>query len=244
MAGDPVPDGAAFVACPATSAWTGESGAPLSEAPTADCEAGAALGLVAGDGTTVSFDLSQLAQAPVVDVVLRPSPTGESPIADTFTVDFEPPADSDVTTRGPMPAAPAVPSGTPSNGGSAAPAVGSGAGSGSPSFSPASPSRGSTAPAGPTVTVPPAGSPSAGTPAATTPATVAIGGEEAVAPPIGTTASSSRRWIGLVTAIAIIGLGAYLWRADRARAVMTAGPVLGGLGPFVHERSGPAPDVA
>lgn len=94
------------------------------------------------------------------------------------------------------------------------------------------------------MTVPPAGSPSAGTPAATTPATVAIGGEEAVAPPIGTTASSSRRWIGLVTAIAIIGLGAYLWRADRARAVMTAGSVLGGLGPFVRERSGPAPDVA
>lgn len=243
VAGDPVPEGAAFVACPATSAWTGESGAPLSEAPTSDCEAGTALGLVAGDGTTVSFDLSQLAQAPVVDVVLSPAPTGESPVTDTFTVDFETPADTDVTTRGPMPAAPTVPSGTPPSGGSAAPAVGGGAGSSPPSFSPGSPSGRSSAPAGPTVTVPPTSSP-AGAPSATPPATMAIGADEAVAPPIGTTSATSKRWIGLVTAAAIIGLGAHLWRADRARAVMTAGPVLGGLGPFVRERSGPAPDVA
>lgn len=242
VAGDPVPEGAALVACPATSAWTGEPGAPLSEAPTSDCEAGTALGLVGGDGTTVSFDLSQLAQEPVVDVVLSPAPTGENPISDTFTVDFEAPIESDITTRGPTPA---VPSGTPSGGGPG-PAVGSGVGSGSsaPSFSPSAPSGGSSAPASPTVTVPPAGSPAAGAPSASPPATVAIGAEEAVAPPIGATTSSSKRWIGLVTAAAILGLGAHLWRADKARAVMTAGPVLGGLGPFVRERSGPAPDVA
>ena len=74
--------------------------------------------------------------------------------------------------------------------------------------------------------------------------TSAIDVEQAAPGPLLAEPSSSKRWIGLVTAAAIIALGAYLWRADRARAAMTAGPVLGGLGPFVRERSGPAPDVA
>ena len=109
VAGDPVPDGAAFVACPAASAWTGASGAPLEEAPDADCEAGAALGLVAGDGTSVAFDLAQLARSATVDVVIGPSPTGESPVTDTFAVDFEAPLATDITAAGPAPAGPAAP---------------------------------------------------------------------------------------------------------------------------------------
>lgn len=250
VVGDPVPDGAAFVACPTTSEWTAASGAPLTEAPEADCEAGAALGLVAGDGTAVAFDLTQiaqLAQDAVVDVVIAPSPTGESPVADTFAVDFEAPVATDITASGPAPAGPSVPGASPSTGGAAAPAIGGGSGStggGSPSFSPSSPSGGFSAPAGPSVTVPGAGTPSVTTPGATPPATTAIDAEQAAPEPLLADATSSKRWIGLLTAAAVLGLGAYLWRADRARAVMTAGPVLGGLGPFVRERAGPAPDVA
>lgn len=247
VTGDPVPEGAAFVACPTTSEWTGASGAPLTEAPEADCEAGTALGLVAGDGTAVTFDLTQLAQSATVDVVISPSPTGESPVTDTFVVDFEAPTATDITAGGPAPAVPTVPDGPPpGGGGGAATPTGTGAGSsgGSPSFSPSSPSGGFTAPAGPSVTVPAPGASPVTTPGVTSPVTSAIDTEQAVAPPLEPIASSSKRWIGLVTAAAIIGLGAYLWRADRARAVMTAGPVLGGLGPFVRERAGPAPDVA
>lgn len=249
VTGDPVPEGAAFVACPTTSEWTGASGAPLAEAPEADCEAGTALGLVAGDGTAVTFDLTQLAQSATVDVVISPSPTGESPVTDTFVVDFEAPAATDVTAGGPGPAVPTVPDGSPPGGGGGAATptpTGTGAGSsgGSPSFSPSSSSGGFTSPASPSVTVPAPGASPVTTPGVTSPVTSAIDTEQAVAPPLEPIASSSKRWIGLVTAAAIIGLGAYLWRADRARAVMTAGPVLGGLGPFVRERAGPAPDVA
>lgn len=246
VVGDPVPDGAAFMACPATSEWTGAAGAPLSEAPTFDCEAGTSLGLVAGDGTAVSFDLSQLALSPTVDVVISPAPTGESPVTDTFIVDFETPVGTDVTTGGPIPAGPTAPpsGGSSSGGGTSAPPVGAGSGGGSPSFSPAPSSGGGfSSPAGPTVTVPAAGAPTATTPGAAAPVTTPLDTEQAVADPLNAT-SSSKRWIGLVTAAAIIGLGAYLWRADRARAVMTAGPTLGGLGPFVRERSALAPDVA
>ncbi len=242
VVGDPAPATAALQACPATSEWTGEAGAPLSEAPTYDCEAGTALGLVAG--TTVSFDLSQLATSPTVDVVISPAPAGDDPVADTFTVDFEAPTPADITTGGPTTAAPPVPSGSTSGGGSTgSPTIGGGAAPSSPSFTPSPSSGGFTSPAGPSVTVPGVEAPTAGTsgtPTVTTP----IDSEQAVAPPLADATSSSKRWIGLVTAAAIIGLGAYLWRADRARAVLTAGPVLGGLGPFVRERSGPAPEVA
>lgn len=246
VAGDPVPEGAALKACPATSEWTGAEGAPLSEAPTFDCEAGTSLGLVAGDGTAVAFDLSQLALSTTVDVVISPAPTGESPVTDTFAIDFETPVGTDVTTGGPIPPGPAVPpSGGPSTGGGTpAPPIATGSGGGSPSFSPGPSSGGGfSSPAGPTVTVPTAGTPTAATPDAAAPVTTPIEVEQAAADPLATT-SSSKRWIGLVTAAAIIGLGAYLWRADRARAVMTAGPTLGGLGPFVRQRSAPAPDVA
>lgn len=246
VAGDPVPEGAAFMACPAASEWESASGAPLSEAPQADCEAGTALGLVAG--TTVTFDLTQLATADVVDVVLLPAPTGESPVTDTFTVDFEAPAASDITTGGPLPSSPEAPSGQPSGGGSPAPAIGGGGSSGgfapsSPSFSPGSSSGGFTPSETPSVTVPGVDAPDAGMGTGAPTVTTPIDSEQAIAPPRETT-SSSKRWIGLVTAAAIIGLGIYLWRADRARVVMTTGPTLGGLGPFVRERSGPAPEVA
>jgi hypothetical protein len=244
VVGEPVPDGAAFVACPTASEWTGASGAPLSEAPEADCEAGAALGLVAGDGTAVTFDLTQLARSATVDVVIAPSPTGESPIADTFAVDFEAPVATDITAGGPAPTGPPAPGGSFPGDGAASPPTGAGSGSGSPPFAPSSPSGGFTPPAGPSVTVPAIETPAATPPGASSPVTSAIDTEQAVAPPLGAATSSGKRWIGLVTAAAIIGLGAYLWRADRARAVMTAGPVLGGLGPFVRERTGPAPDVA
>lgn len=255
VAGEPVPEGAAFVACPTTSEWSGASGAPLEEAPEFDCEAATALGLVAGDGTTVAFDLSQLAQDPLVDVVIAPSPTGESPVADTFAVDFEAPAAGDITAAG-APSAPPVPPGGPSSdggggggggGGAFVPSPSTGAGGSSPSspsFSPGPSSGGSFSPGSPTVTMPavdtPAADPTDGAPTVTTP----VDAEQAAATPELAAASSSKRWIGLVTAAAIIGLGAYLWRADRARSVLTAGPMLGGLGPFARERSGPAPEVA
>ena len=246
VTGDPVPEGAAFVACPTTSEWSGASGAPLEEAPEFDCEAGTALGLVAGDGTSVAFDISQLTQDALVDVVIAPSPTGESPVTDTYAIDFEAPVGTDVTAAGPAPAAPSGSGGSPSGGGAAAPApaIGGGSSPSSPSFTPSPSSGGSFSPAGPTVTVPgvetPAagGTPTAGTPSVTTP----VDGEQAAAPLA--EPSSSKRWIGLLTAAAIIGIGAYLWRADKARAVLSAGPVLGGLGPFARERTGPAPEVA
>lgn len=249
VVGDPAPEGSSFVACPATSEWTGAFGEPLSEAPEADCEAAAALGLVAGDGTMVSFDLAQVARAATVDIVISPSPTGESPVTDTFTVDFEAPTAADITTRGPATAGPAIPPGgsfSGDGGGAAAPPIAGGTapGGSSPSFSPAPSSGGFDAPASPSVTVPAAGTPPTTTPGATSPVTTAIDAEQAVAPPLAGTTSSSKRWIGLVTAAAIIALGAYLWRADRARAVVTARPTIGGLGPFVRERTGPAPDVA
>lgn len=249
VAGDPVPEGAAFTACPATSEWTGASGAPLSEAPESDCDAATALGLVSG--TTVSFDLSQLADGPIVDIVISPAPTGESPVTDTFTVDFEAPVATDITTGGPVPDGPATPDGPPSTGGFTPPPAigggggssGGGGGSSSPSFSPVSPSGGFTAPGSPTVTVPGVDSPPSGAMTGAPPVTT-VDAEEAASPPLADASDSSKRWIGLLTAVAIIGLGLYLWRADRARAVLTAGPVIGGLGPFVRERSGPAPEVA
>jgi len=244
VAGDAVPAGAAFVACPATSEWEPAEGAPLAEAPTADCEIGAALGAVADDGTAVAFDLSTLPDAPVVDVVILPAPTGESPVADTFVVDFEAPTDSDVVTRtagssggaaapGPAPA----PSGTPSSSDGSS----FGTGGSTPSFTP---------PAGGTVTVPGG---AAVTPAPTAPTSgvgATSGGaplgdsEEAAAPPAGASSGSGNRWIGLATIAAILALGAHLWRADRVRAAMTAGPVVGGLGRFVRERHEPAPEVS
>lgn len=248
VAGDPVPEGAAIVACPATSQWTGASGAPLAEAPEFDCEAGTALGLVADDGAAVAFDLSQLAPSPTVDVVIAPAPTGESPVSDAFTVDFEAPVPTDVTTRAPAPAGPAIPSEGPS-GGSASPTPAA-APSSSPSFSPSTPSSPSSggsfsSPASPTVTVPAGDAPTAGAPtgSATAPPATTFVAEEAAAP-LDVATTSSKRWIGLLTAAVIIGIGVYLWRTDRARSVMTAGPTMGGLGPFVRERSGPAPDVA
>lgn len=249
VVGDPVPEGAAFVACPTTSEWEGASGAPITEAPEADCEAAAALGLVAADGASVLFDLTQLDQSDTVAVLISPSPTGESPVSDTFAVDFEAPAAGDVTTSGPLTAGPAAaPDGAFSGGGGApAPAAGSGiGGGGSPSFtpSPSSSGGGFTSPASPSVTVPGAGAPTTTIAGGTSPVTTPIDSEEALAPPLDDVSGASKRWIGLVTAAAIIGIGIYLWRADRARAVMTAGPVVGGLGPFVRERSGPAPDVA
>lgn len=244
VVGEPVPEGAALMACPATSEWTGAAGAPLSEAPAFDCEAGTALGLVAPDGTAVAFDLGQMDAAPVVDVVISPAPAGESPVTDTFTVDFEVPGPSDIATAGPAPAGPSVPTASPpGGGGGATPSVGGG-GDATPSFTPSSSTGGFSPPPAPSVTVPAAGAPSATTPALSPPTTTAIGSEQAASAPLDATSDSGKRWIGLVTAAAIIGLGAYLWRADRARAVMTAGPVIGGLGPFVRERAAPAPDVA
>lgn len=80
-------------------------------------------------------------------------------------------------------------------------------------------------------------------PASTCAALPAIDGEEVAAPLLDPTASTGKRWVGVLTAAASLGLGVYLWCTDRARAVMSAGPMLGGLGPFVRERTAPAPQV-
>lgn len=232
VTGDPAPQTAGLVACPATSEWTTAAGAPMAEAPTYDCVAGAALGRVSGDGTTVSFDLGQLVESGGVDVVISPAPTGESPLTDTFAVDLEAPEAGDITTG----SATGAPVGVPSVPAVAAPSAGP---SGSASFSPPPVGGGLSLPTSPAVSLP----------AAQPTATVAPGappvidGEEAAAPLLDPAASTGKRWVGLLTAAGILGLGAYLWRTDRARSVMSAGPMLGGLGPFVRERTAPAPQV-
>lgn len=246
VAGDPVPEGAALVACPATSQWEPAEGAPLAEAPTSDCEVGAALGAVSADGTAVAFDLSTLPDGEVVDVVILPAPAGENPVTDTFAVDFEAPTDADVVARSGAGDGSPVPPGAPTGSGGGSPTVATGGstpsvGGASPSFTP-SPSGGLGVPASPDVTVP-AGAVTTGGGGTSTAAPVTEV-EESAAPPLEAASSSDKRWIGLVTILAILALGGSLWRADRARAAMTAGPVLGGLGPFVRERSGPAPEVA
>lgn len=233
VAGDPAPQTAGLVACPATSEWTTAAGAPMAEAPTYGCVAGAALGRVSGDGTTVSFDLGQLVKASVVDVVISPAPTGESPLTDTFTVDVDAPEASDITTG----SGAGAPVGVPSVPAVVAPSTGP---SGSASFTPPPVGGGLSLPASPTVSLP-AVQPPAAAVTATPPST--IDGEEVAAPLLDPAASTGKRWVGLLTAAAILGLGIYLWRTDRARAVMSAGPVLGGLGPFVRERTAPAPQV-
>jgi len=243
-ADDPVPADAGFVACPATSDWEPAEGGPLADAPTADCEISAALGAVAADGTSVSFDLSTFPDAPVFDVVISPAPSGTNPVADTYAVDFESPTGTDVVAAGPAPAPGGGGGGTAGGAPApAAPATGSSSGSSSGFTPPASPSGGGfTSPGTPSVTVP---SPTAGPGGATGGGTSApvVDASPVASPPLDVADDPNARWVGLVIAAAAIAVGVHLWRTDRERAAMTAGPVLGGLGRFVRERTAPAPDV-
>jgi len=245
-ADDPVPADAGFVACPATSDWEPADGEPLDDAPSADCDGSAALGAVAADGASVSFDLSTFPDGPTFDVVISPAPSGANPVADTYAVDFAIPTADDVVAR-PAPAAPGGGSGA--GAGTASPGAAAGPtaspGGSSPTYSPpAMPTGGGfTSPGTPAVEVP-APAAATGGPAGSGGTAAPVTGVSPVAsPPIDVTDASNPRWVGLVVALAAIGLGGHLWRTDRERAALTAGPVLGGLGRFVRERTGPAPDV-
>lgn len=240
--GDPAPATAGFLACTPEAPWTGDSGGPWGERPVADCEAGRAGGRVSADGTTVSFDLTILAESGVVDAVIGPVAAAGNPVGDTFVVDFAAPAETDVVT-----VQSSSSTTTPTTSPSASPTPtfdsgSSGSGSGSSGFTPA-PSPGVPA------TIP-AGTP---TPDVATPDTAPTG--DAAAPPLAgpgeeiaadaplESDTSGRRLAGAGIAVVIAGVGAYLWNAERSKVAMS-GPVVGGLGAFRRERDESAPAVS
>lgn len=167
------PTGASIEACRTTSAWIPPPGpGAWSTRPVAACSTGRDIGRLSSDGTTLTFDLTSLAQGSKLDVVLVPalaggsggpalpgSPPASSP---TFDVTFEPVVANEVggglgqgtSTGAGSPAAPSGgKAGTSPPGQSSGPSR-SGPGSSSPagtgSSSPAGPGSGSgTGPGGP-----------------------------------------------------------------------------------------------
>lgn len=89
-------------ACPATEPWEPAEGGPWDERPVADCDAGAVVGAVSEDGTTVSFSLGLLQRDGVLDIVLVPGadPSSEQPA--TFSVSFLPPGPDALTVARPI----------------------------------------------------------------------------------------------------------------------------------------------
>ena len=79
VTGPTAPAGAGFLACRPKKAWKGDSGGPWGERPLADCEKGRVPGVVAEDGTTVTFGLASLVAGGVVDVVIGPAADGRQP---------------------------------------------------------------------------------------------------------------------------------------------------------------------
>lgn len=240
VTGNPAPATAGFLACRPEAPWTGDSGGPWGERPVEDCDAGRAGGRVSEDGTTVSFDVTNLVDAGVVDVVIGPVAASGNPVGDTFVVDFAEPTPADVVTSG----SPSTPTTTPTTAPSPPPTFDAGTGSssgGSSGFTPApSPGVPATIPS-PTPTVAPAPADDTGTTAP--PITVAPAGDEIAADAPLDTSTGGRRLAGAGIATVIAAVGAYLWNAERTK-IAVSGPVIGGLGAFKRERAEPAPDVS
>lgn len=91
-------------ACLATEPWEPAQGGALAEAPPFDCDAGASVGVLSEDGSTVTFPLAALVRAGAVDVVLVPGQDAEGR-ATTFQVAFEPPGPEAVATAATTPSA-------------------------------------------------------------------------------------------------------------------------------------------
>jgi len=103
---------AVVLACPAASGWTGGAARPWSQRPEVDCAA-PSIGVVAEDGSTLTFDGLRLPAGGVLDLVLLPGTSDGAPFSgtngSTFTLALEKPSADVLTTSPPVPADPLVP---------------------------------------------------------------------------------------------------------------------------------------
>lgn len=86
-------------ACPATGSWAPTEAGEWAARPPFDCSA-ASVGAVGDDGTTITFDLTQLSSTSVIDVVLVPlrDANGNSP---ALQMAFDPPGPSSLSFQSP-----------------------------------------------------------------------------------------------------------------------------------------------
>lgn len=234
-------ENAIVLACPASTPWNAGSAQAWDDKPVPDC-ATQAVGELAEDGTSMTFDLAAVMRDQIVNVVLVPGTVDGLPEGlngATFTLVFDAPASSDlVTTPGTTPTGSSddlpPPSPSPSGGGS---------GSGS-SFSPP---------------------PAAATTPVFAPVAPALPAEEVAAPaprspsePTGAAPSSfvpasapdrggARALAIVILALAAIG-AALTARRDLLLALLGRQPqavpaVVAGVGRFARERPGPPPTL-
>lgn len=240
--GSVVPPEALILACKAGTPWTEAKGAPLDEAPKADC-ATSVNGVVGEDGT-ITFALGTLMNGQALDIVLTPGKTPEDS-GSTFSLVFDRPAgDALVTTAG---------GGTSFSGGSSDFSAPSSSPSGSGSFS--APSTGSS---GSSFTAP---STDAG--AATPPAAeaalppenqVALDAPAQTQPAASTDNRDKAKTLGIGVLLVGAALAAWAFMTGNGARVgatalpgvagAVADPTPGGLGRFVRPRVGPPPSLS
>jgi hypothetical protein len=104
-------------ACPTTSAWAPIQAGPWTDRPAFDCAAGAAVGTVSGDGTTITFDVAGLGRSKVLDLAILPG-TDEAGRGALFSLALERPGPDALSVA----AAPPPPASS-SAGGGVSPAV-------------------------------------------------------------------------------------------------------------------------
>lgn len=238
--GNEAAEAAIVLACPTTTPWESGSAQPWEEKPQPDCSR-QAVGALAEDGTTMSFDLSAVAPASLVDVVLVPGTVEGLPEGingASFTLVFEAPTDDDLVTQqaGPSPPPSDSVSGLspnpPPSSGSAVPFVprSTQAPSLPPPVNPVAPALPADEVAAPPRSAPPSGA----------------------APsfaPVSAPDASDARTLAVVLLIAAAAGTVLVGQRDqvlrlvgRTSAVAAATPVAG-LGRFARERPGPPPSL-
>lgn len=242
--GSVVPAEALILACKAGTPWTEAKGAPLSEAPKADCGT-SVNGVVAEDGT-ITFALGTLMNGQVLDIVITPGTTPED-AGSTFSLVFDRPgADALTTTAGGGGSSFSggssdfsAPSSSPSGSGSfSAPSTGS---SGS-SFSAPSTDAGTASPPAAEAALPPENQVALDAPTQTQPAASTDDRDKVKTLGIGVLLLGA----ALAAWAFMTGNGAGLGATNLpgAAAVAAGDPAPGGLGRFVRPRVGPPPSLS
>lgn len=221
--------------CPTTSAWQAADAGPWQSRPSFDCTTTKALGVVAADGTTVTFQLTDaFAEAGEFDVAIVPDPTAQTVFSLSLAApgpDFFTPTADTPTTLPPLVEPPTFDDASDSSGGSD---VGSDI---------ALPDFGSTTDAGnfldPVPATPPAAS--VGDTSGATSGGGATGGRVATRPVSHTDSSAER--VGAAIGLGLLALA--LWftgnraTGDLTPELLKAGAVSahGGVGRFARVRT-------
>jgi hypothetical protein len=247
---------AILLACLSGSGWTGTYAGSWDAKPSPDCSQ-SVQGIPSDDGSEWTFALAALQFGDQVDVVLTPGavPDTEDSFGSTFRIVFDRPGPDAITVAegaAPPPALPDMPSPAPTGGPASSPvAPPVASGSSTPRFDPPVPSPAPVSDQPVIAALPPEEQ------GATATAPSLRGAQPLAAPPITRTSGADGRMLGVLV---VLCAGALLYWSTQlpvpehrvlsrfasaaptssVAAAASPAPVLGGLGRFRRERTGPA----